>query len=59
MGNFSILKSKSFWFTVAGAVAHVVFSPPSERAQAAVVGISAIGAAAGFRGAIAKNGENR
>lgn len=59
MGNFSILKSKSFWFVVAGAAFHVATATPAERVTAIAEGLSAVGAAWGFRGAIAKNGENK
>lgn len=59
MNNFSILRSKTFWFTVAGAIIHVATATPDERPRAIGEGVSAVGAAWGLRGAIAKNGENR
>jgi hypothetical protein len=57
--NFSILRSKTFWFTVVGAAAHVAFTPPAQRGEAIMEGLSAVGAMWGLRGAVAKNGEGK
>lgn len=59
MGNFSILRSKTFWFTFAGAVIHAASAPPEQRAQAIGESVAAIGTAWGLRSAVAKNGENK
>lgn len=60
MGNFNLLKSKTFWFTLAGAAFHVAqaWNTP-QRGQAIGEAVTALGAVSSLRGAVAKNGEGK
>lgn len=57
MFNFNLLKSKTFWFTVAGAIVHVATSwNTPQRVEAIAEGISAVGAMGSLRSAVESNG---